>query len=60
MAPRWSPTPLGTRTYDAEQLRALLGRLNEAIAELEARNEAGQEEAAVNLLGELNDRDVLR
>ena len=48
------------RTCDADELRALLGRLNEAIAELETQNEGGQDDAAVNLPRELTDKDVLR
>ena len=48
------------RSYDAEELAALLERLDVAIAELEARNEKGQGAAAVNLPGELADKQVLR
>ena len=48
------------RTYDAEGLRRLLGRLETAIDELEAQNEGGEEPAADPLPEELHDRKVLR
>lgn len=48
------------RVYDAEELRALLGRLDKTISELEAQNEAGEDEPAVNLLEELADKKVLK
>ena len=38
----------------------MLDRLNEAIADLEAQNEAGEDDAAINLPGELADKKVLR
>lgn len=38
----------------------MLDRLDKAIAEREAQNEAGQDEAAANLPGELADKEVLR
>ena len=48
------------RVYDAEELRALLGRLDKTISELEAQNEAGADEPAVNLPEELADKKVLK
>ena len=48
------------RTYDADGLRRLLGRLESAIDELEAQNEAGEEPAAGHLPETLHDRKVLR
>ena len=48
------------RTHDADELQGLLDRLNEAIAELEAQNEAGRGDTAINLPGELADKEVLR
>ncbi len=48
------------RVYDAEELRALLGRLDKTISELEAQNEAGEDEPAVNLPEELADKKVLK
>ena len=48
------------RVYDAAELRALLGRLDKTISELEARNEAGEDEPAVNLPEELADKKVLK
>ena len=48
------------RTYDAEGLRRLLGRLEGAIDELEAQNEAGEESAVTDLPDKLHDRKVLR
>ena len=48
------------RVYDAAELRALLGRLDKTISELEAQNEAGEDEPAVNLPEELADKKVLR
>ena len=43
-----------------KELRALLGRLDKTISELEAQNEAGEDEPAVNLPEELADKKVLR
>ena len=48
------------RVYDAAELRALPGRLDKTISELEAQNEAGEDEPAVNLPGELADKKVLK
>ena len=48
------------RTYDAEGLRRLLERLEKAIGDLEAQNEAGEDAAAVHLPGELADKMSLR
>ena len=48
------------RTYDAQGLRRLLGRLNAAIDELEAQNEAGEEPGVGHLPETLHDRKVLR
>ncbi len=48
------------RVYDAAELRALLGRLDKTISELEAQNEAGEDEPAVNLPEELADKKVLK
>ena len=47
-----------SRTYDADGLRRLMGRLDEVIADLEAQNEAGP--SAGHLPEELHDRKVLR
>ena len=49
-----------SRTYDADGLRRLMGRLERAIAELEAQNEAGEEPAAAHLPKALHDRKALR
>ena len=49
------------RSYDAEGLRGLLERLESAITDLEAQNEAGEEDAsAIHLPRELADKEVLR
>ena len=48
------------RSYDADGLRRLLGRLEEAIDELEAQNEAGEEPAVTDLPDKLHDQKVLR
>ena len=48
------------RTYDAEGLGALLERLDGAIAELEAHNEAGQDPASAHLPEALADKRILR
>ena len=58
MVQRWSPTPPRTGVNDAEELRALPGRLDKTISELEAQNEAGEDEPAVNLPEELADKKV--
>ena len=49
-----------SRTCDADGLRRLLGRLERAIDELEAQNEAGEEPALTRLPEMLHDRKVLR
>ena len=48
------------RTYDAERLNRLLDRVEKAIADLEAQNEAGEDASAVRLPGELADKEALR
>ena len=48
------------RSYDVEGLRGLLERLEKAIADLEAQNEAGEEAAVARLPEELADKEVLR
>ena len=48
------------RTYDAEQLRRILDRVERAISDLEAQNEGGEESAAVHLPEELADKMALR
>ena len=48
------------RSYDAAGLRALLERLERAIADLEAQNEEGEDAGAVRLSEELSDKKVLR
>ena len=48
------------RSYDAAGLRALLKRLERAIADLEAQNEAGEEAAVARLPEKLADKEVLR
>ena len=48
------------RTYDAAGLHRLLGRLEGAIDELEAQNEAGEESAIGHLPERLQDRKALR
>ena len=48
------------RSYDAEGLRGLLGRVERAIEDLEAQNEAGEDTAAAHLPEELADKEVLR
>ena len=45
---------------NADGLRRLLGRLERAIDELEAQNEAGEEPALTRLPEMLHDRKVLR
>ena len=48
------------RSYDAEGLRGLLDRLDKAIADLEAQNEAGEDAAVARLPEELAAKEVLR
>ena len=48
------------RSYDAEGLRGLLERLERAITDLEAQNEAGEEAAVARLPQKLADKEVLR
>ncbi len=48
------------RTHSAEELRKLLDRVEAAIRDLEAQNEAGEDTAAVHLPGELADKEMLR
>ncbi len=48
------------RNYDAAGLRGLLERLERAIADLEAQNEAGEDAAITRLPEELADKKVLR
>ena len=48
------------RSYDAEGLRGLLDRLERAIADLEAQNEAGEDTAVARLSEELAGKEVLR
>ena len=48
------------RTYDAERGGRLLNRLEKAIADLEAQNEAGQDTPAVHLPEALADKRALR
>ena len=48
------------RTYDAERGGRLLNRLEKAIADLEAQNEAGEDTPAVHLPEELADKRALR
>ena len=48
------------KSYDAAGLRGLLERLERAIADLEAQNEAGEEAAITSLPEKLADKEVLR
>ena len=48
------------RSCDAEGLRGLLDRLERAITDLEAQNEAGEEAAVARLPEKLADKEVLR
>ena len=48
------------RSYDAEGLRGLLERLESAITDLEAQNEAGEDASAIHLPRELADKEFLR
>ena len=50
----------GDRTYDADKLGRLLERVEKAILDLEAQNEAGGEAAPAHLPGKLADKRVLR
>ena len=43
MAQRWSPEASLNWSYDAEGLRGLLERVERAIGDLEAQNEAGED-----------------
>ena len=48
------------RSYDAEGLSGLLDRLERAIADLEAQNEAGEDVSAVHLPEQLASKEALR
>ena len=48
------------RSYDAAGLSGLLERLEKAIADLEAQNEAGEDATVAHLPKELADKEVLR
>ncbi len=48
------------RTYDADKLGELLERVEKAIVDLEAQNEAGEETSAAQLPKKLADKKVLR
>ena len=48
------------RTHDAQELERLLDRLEKAIADLEAQNEAGEDAPAVHLPDELAGKQALR
>ena len=48
------------RTHDAEELRQLLNRVEAAIRDLEAQNEAGEDTATAHLPGELANKEMLR
>ena len=48
------------RTHNAKELHKLLNRVEAAIHDLEAQNEAGEDTPAVNLPGELADKEMLR
>ena len=48
------------RSYDAEGLGGLLDRLERAIADIEAQNEAGEDVSAVHLPEKLADKELLR
>ena len=48
------------RNYDAAELRGLLERLEQAITDLEAQNEAGEDAAVARLPEELADKKVLK
>ena len=48
------------RTYNGEELRRLWERLDRAVDDLEAQNEAGEDTAPANLPEELADKEALR
>ena len=48
------------RTHNAEELRQLLNRVEAAIRDLEAQNEAGEDTATAHLPGELANKEMLR
>ena len=48
------------RTYNAEELGRLLNRVEKAIADLEAQNEAGEDTPALHLPEELANKSALR
>ena len=48
------------RTYSAEELGRLLNRVEKAISDLEAQNEAGEDTPALHLPGELTNKQALR
>ena len=48
------------RTHNAEQLRQILDRVEQAIRDLEAQNESGDDSAAVHLPEKLADKTALR
>jgi len=48
------------RSYNADQLRELMDRVEKAIADLEAQNEGGEDCAPVRLPAKLADRKTLR
>ena len=48
------------RTHDVEELRQLLNRVEAAIRDLEAQNEAGEDTATAHLTGELANKEMLR
>ena len=50
----------GERTLDAEGLRRLLSRLEGALSELEAQNEAGEDAASVHMPQKLAEKAALR
>ena len=47
-------------THNAEELRQLLNRVEAAIRDLEAQNEAGEDTASAHLPGELANKETLR
>ena len=55
-----SANAAGDRSYDAEELRRLLDRVEKAIADLEAQNEAGEDATVANLPEELANKEALR
>ena len=48
------------RTHNAEELRQLLNRVEAAIRDLEAQNEAGEDTASAHLPRELANKETLR